>query len=124
MEKMSTMQVVLLYPSSISGTIQPSIPAPATPDRLEKLFRPTTSFLQRSKSEIIPVLVWDRDEHVLWIDVPVGDVEAVDVGEVLHGLSEHIPHHVLVLVTLPHIPHIPSSGEFLETGKCHFLKVK
>ena len=69
--------------------------------RLEKLFRPTTSFLKRSKSEIIPVLVLDRDEHVLWIDVPVGDVEAVDVGEVLYGLSEHIPHHVLVLVTLP-----------------------
>jgi hypothetical protein len=47
---MSTAQVVL-SPLSISGAIQPSVPV--TPDLLEKDMRPSCSFLQRPKSEIM-----------------------------------------------------------------------
>ena len=42
-------------PSNISGAIHPSVPA--IPDLWEKLIRPSLSFLQRPKSEII-ALTW------------------------------------------------------------------
>ncbi len=53
-ENISTAQVLDLLPSPssiISGAIHPSVPA--TPDRREKDIRPTFSFLQSPKSEIM-----------------------------------------------------------------------